>query len=52
VLWTVLVIIILVLWAWGFITGVVGAMIHLLLVLAAVTALMGVLLSGQPGPDR
>ena len=51
-LWTVLVSIILVIWGWGFVTGAGGAMIHLLLVLAAATALMGVLLSGQPGSDR
>ena len=45
-LWTISVILVLV-WGWGFITGAAGGMIHLLLIAATATALLGVLLSGQ-----
>jgi hypothetical protein len=44
--WTISVILVLI-WAWGFITGATGAMIHLLLIAAGATALMGILLSGR-----
>ena len=45
-LWTISVILLLI-WGWGFITGATGGMIHLLLLAATATALMGILLSGR-----
>ena len=44
-LWIVLVL--LVLWVWGFVTQVAGGMIHLLLAAAAAVALIKFLLSGR-----
>ena len=45
-LWIVLVLLV-VLWVWGFITQVAGGMIHLLLAAAAAVALIKFLLSGR-----
>ena len=44
-LWIVLVL--LVLWVWGFVTQVAGGMIHLLLAAAAAVGLIKILLSGR-----
>lgn len=46
-LWMVLVSLFVLAWAWGFVTGATGGMIHLLLVAAVATGLMGVLRSGR-----
>lgn len=46
-LWSLLVGFFLAAWVWGFLTGATGAMVHLLLVAAAATALIGILLSGK-----
>ena len=45
-LWTVVVLLI-ILWGWGFVTQIAGGMIHLLLVAAVAVALINILLSGR-----
>jgi len=45
-LWTIIVLLI-ILWGWGFVTQVAGGMIHLLLVGAAAVGLIKILLSGR-----
>jgi hypothetical protein len=45
-LWAASVVLIIV-WGWGVVTQSAGAMIHLLLVAAAATALMSILLRGR-----
>lgn len=42
-----IVVLLIVVWAWGFVTHAAGAMIHLLLVAAAAVALLIILLSGR-----
>lgn len=49
-LWTILVSVFIAVWGWGYLTGAAGRMIHLLLIAALATALMGVLLSGRRSP--
>lgn len=46
-LWAVLVGMFLAAWSWGFMTGAAGKMVHLLLVAAVATGLLGILLSGR-----
>ena len=49
--WIILVSLLVLVWAWGFVTQVAGLMIHLLLIAAVAIALMGILLSGRRSID-